>query len=64
MSSTSKARLQTVKGDLDLLFGNAHPDDRLELVKELREYLSGQNSAAKRPGYDKHANSATRSLNA
>jgi len=64
MSSTSKARLQAVKDQLDALFGNCHSDDRQELVKDLQEYLSGQNSAAKRPGYDKHANSATSSLNA
>ena len=60
MSSTSKARLSTVKDSLDSMFANAHPDDRQELVKDLREYLSAQASAAKRPGYDhKHSNAAT-----
>ncbi len=63
MSSTSKDRLQTVYGVLDLLFANAHVNDRPELVKELREYLSRQNSATKCPAYDpKHSNSATSTL--
>lgn len=46
MSSTSKTRLQSVLGVHDLMFANAHINDRPELVKELREYLSRQNSAA------------------
>jgi hypothetical protein len=63
MSSTSKARLQTIKDSLDTAFANAHTDDRLEMVKDLREYLSRQASAAKRPGYDdNHSNAATSSL--
>lgn len=63
MSSTSKARLQALFEQMDNLFGNAHPDDRQELVKELRDYLSRQNSGAKRPSYDPHANTATTTLN-
>lgn len=60
MSSTSKERLSAIKGTLDHAFANAHPDDRQEMVKDLREYLSRQNSAAKAPGYDtKHSNAAT-----
>lgn len=64
MSSTSKTRLQSVLGVLDLMFANAHINDRPELVKELREYLSRQNSAAKQPGYDNHATLATTTINA
>jgi len=59
MSSTSKARLQKLKAELDLLFGHAHPDDRVELVKELREYLALHKSAANRPSYDANSNAAT-----
>lgn len=63
MSSTSKERLQSVFGVLDTLFANAHAHDRPELVKDLREYISRQNSAAKQPAYDHtHANAATNSL--
>lgn len=63
MSSTSKDRLNVIKGFLDAAFGNAHSDDRLEMVKDLREYLSRQASAAKQPCYDKHSNAATNSIN-
>jgi|GEM_PF-2549451 len=59
MSGTSKARLQAAKAHLDGLFANAHTDDRLELVKELRDYLTLQRSAANRPAYEAHSNSAT-----
>lgn len=59
MSSTSKERLQQAYPLLDALFAKAHPDDRPELVKELRGYLSRQLSAVNRPGYDKHSNIAT-----
>ena len=59
MSSTSKSRLQIIMTSLDSLFATAHIDDRNELVKELRDYLSRQSSAARRPGYDKHTNPAT-----
>lgn len=63
MSSTSKARLSTIKDSLDTAFANAHSDDRLEMVKDLREYLSLQASKAKAPGYDaRHSNAATSSL--
>lgn len=54
MSSTSKARLQDLLKQLDTLFTNAHPSDVPELVEELREDLRRRNSAAKRPGYDRH----------
>lgn len=57
MSSTSKARLQALFEKLDHAFANAHADDRPELIKELRGYLSRQNTADSRP-YDKHHSSA------
>lgn len=59
MSNTAKTRLQIVLTSLDSLFATAHADDRPELVKELRDYLSLQNSAARRPAYDPHTNNAT-----
>lgn len=59
MSSTSKQRLNEVKEKLDHPFANCHSDDRLELVTDLREYLSNQRSAAKRPACDPHANGVT-----
>lgn len=62
MSSTAKTRLQETLTTLDELFAKVHPQDRPELVKELRGYLSRQNSAAHRPGYDKHTNLATSDL--
>lgn len=63
MSSTSKERLSAIKDNLDHAFANAHPDDRQEMVKEMREYLNRQNAAAKAPGYDtKHSNAATGSF--
>lgn len=64
MSSTSKERLSSIKGNLDQAFANAHSDDRIEMVKDLREYLSRQASAAKQPCYDKHSNVATNSIHA
>lgn len=59
MSATSKARLQTVMTALDGLFAGSHPDDRDDLIKELRDYLSRQKSAVAAPGYGKHTNAAT-----
>ena len=59
MSNTAKTRLQVVLTSLDSLFATAHTDDRPELVKELRDYLSRQNAAHNRPGYDAHRNGAT-----
>lgn len=60
MSSTIKERLAAIKTSLDSLFVSANANEKPELVKELRDYLSRQNSAAKRPSYDK-ANVATSS---
>lgn len=59
MSNTAKTRLQVVLTSLDSLFATVHTDDRPELVKELRDYLSRQNSAHSRPVYDPHRNNAT-----
>lgn len=61
MSTTSKARLNVVLGQLDSLFSLAHPQDVPELVKALRDDLSRRNSKARQPGYDKHVNVATAS---
>lgn len=63
MSSTSKARLQTVYGVLDLLFANAHRDDRPALVKELREYISRQNKGGTSQYDDHHSSAITAPLN-
>lgn len=59
MSQTAKARLQVLLTSLDSLFATAHPNDRDDLVKELRDYLSRQTAAARQPGYGKHSNRAT-----
>lgn len=58
MSSQTKERLSLIKTSLDSLFATAPASDRPELVKDLRDYLSLQNSASKRPTYDK-TNNAT-----
>lgn len=60
MSSTVKEQLAAVKSKLDVLFANTTAAERPDVVKELRDYLSRTNSAAREPGYDKHSNSATR----
>ena len=49
MSSTSKERLAEITAKLDTTFTNAHQDDRPELIKALRDYLSLQVSAARVP---------------
>lgn len=59
MSNTAKTRLQVVLTSLYSLFATVHTDDRPELVKELRDYLTLQNAACKAPGYGNHTNRAT-----
>lgn len=59
MSSTIKERLSAAKEKLDLLFASTNASERAAVVKDLRDYLSLQNSAAKRPAYDSKTNNAT-----
>ncbi len=59
MSTTAKARLQTLFTQLDQLFASAHPADVPELIAEIRRDLSSRNSGQRRDAYDKHSNLAT-----
>lgn len=60
MSTTIKQRLAESKERLDSLFAGANATERTEIIKDLRDYLSRVNSAAREPGYDKHSNSTSR----
>jgi hypothetical protein len=60
ISQTSKSRLQNeVFPALDRLFGLAHPEDRTDLCKEIREYLTRIRAQSKESVHDKHSNAAT-----
>lgn len=52
MPTTFKDRLSLIKASLDGIFASARPDEKTEVIKELRDYLSLQNSTVNRLAYD------------